>query len=275
MKHRLTSLLLSVLLLLSLFSGCMAASDTAPLQIPETAAPTAAEQTPSVSQTDIVDAAYGLGIMESLEGEHRLTGTVTQIITRYSSKYENITVEMTVEGRENRPIQCFRLEGPGVQDLRPGDEITVVGQLLNYNGIIEFNAGCRLEFFVKSDIPYEEETLPDLEGSEDSAETVAAYIHTYGCLPDFYMTKSEARDLFGWEGGALDNLAPGRAIGGDSFRNYEGQLPDAPGRYYTECDIGTIGNGARGAKRIVFSNDGLIFYTEDHYETFELLYGEP
>jgi hypothetical protein len=104
---------------------------------------------------------------------------------------------------------------------------------------------------------------------------VAAYIHANGCLPDFYMTKNEARDLFGWEGGALDNLAPGRAIGGDRYRNYEGQLPEAPGRYYTECDIDTIGNGVRGAKRIVFSNDGLIFYTEDHYETFELLYGEP
>ena len=116
--------------------------------------------------------------------------------------------------------------------------------------------------------------MPVVEDCDDSAEAVAAYIHTYGCLPDFYMTKNEARDLFGWEGGALDNLAPGRAIGGDSFRNYEGQLPHAPGRYYTECDIGTIGNGARGAKRIVFSNDGLIFYTEDHYETFELLYGE-
>ena len=113
------------------------------------------------------------------------------------------------------------------------------------------------------------------EAIDDSKEAVAAYIHENGCLPDFYMTKNEARDLFGWEGGALDNLAPGRAIGGDRFRNYEGQLPHAPGRYYTECDIGTIGNGSRGAKRIVFSNDGLVFYTEDHYETFELLYGEP
>ena len=275
MKYKLTSLLLSFLLVLSLFSGCTALPESDEGLVPEIPSEIVEETSGIPSAADIVDAAYALGVMESLDGEHRLTGTVTKIVTRYSSKYDNVSVEMAVSGREDRPILCFRLEGAGAEDLRPGDEITVVGELLNYNGTIEFNAGCLLEFFVKSDIPYEEETEPALEDSEDSAEAVAAYIHTYGCLPDFYMTKNEARDLFGWEGGALDNLAPGRAIGGDRFRNYEGQLPHAPGRYYTECDIETIGNGARGAKRIVFSNDGLIFYTEDHYETFELLYGEP
>ena len=274
MKLKITSLLLSSLLLLSLFSGCSDLPDAAVEVLPESMVTALEESSASISQTDIVDAAYSLGNMEVLEGEQRLTGTVTEIVTRYNSKYDNVTVEMTVEGRENRPVQCFRLEGPGVQDLRPGDEITVVGQLLNYNGIIEFTEGCYLEFFILGDHPIEEETEA-AENCTDSAEAVAAYIHTYGCLPEFYMTKNEARVLYGWEGGALDNLAPGMAIGGDTFRNYEGQLPDAPGRYYTECDIGTIGNGARGAKRIVFSNDGLIFYTEDHYETFELLYGEP
>ena len=162
-----------------------------------------------------------------------------------------------------------------MESLGVGDTITVSGEMMNYKGTIEFDAGCTLGSYVGTDPATPTETQPIPTDSDDSKEAVAQYIHTYGCLPDFYMTKNEARDLFGWEGGALDNLAPGRAIGGDSFRNYEGQLPHAPGRYYTECDIGTIGNGARGAKRIVFSNDGLIFYTEDHYETFELLYGEP
>lgn len=273
MKRKMTSLLLSILLLLSLFSGCAELPETTVEVLPEILETVSENSAVSVSQTDIVDAAYALGNMESLEEEQRLIGTVTKIVTRYSSKYDNVSVEMTVAGREDRPILCFRLEGPGVEDLRPGDEITVTGELLNYNGTIEFNAGCFLEYFVKGENPVEE-TEAVIEGSEDSAEAVAAYIHAYGCLPDFYMTKNEARDLFGWEGGALDNLAPGRAIGGDRFRNYEGQLPHAPGRYYTECDIGTIGNGSRGAKRIVFSNDGLVFYTEDHYETFELLYGE-
>ena len=125
-----------------------------------------------------------------------------------------------------------------------------------------------------------EEVVPEETAAEplvidDSKDAVAAYILAHGCLPDFYMTKAEARSIYNWEGGALDNLAPGCAIGGDEYHNYEGTLPEAKGRYYTECDIDTIGNGERGAKRIVFSNDGLIYYTEDHYETFELLYGEP
>lgn len=115
-------------------------------------------------------------------------------------------------------------------------------------------------------------TLIYPDGSYTSKEDVAQYIHTYGCLPQNFMTKDEARAL-GWEGGSLEPFAPGMCIGGDRFGNYEGLLPED--RDYTECDIDTLGADKRGAKRIVFSDDGLIFYTEDHYESFELLYGEP
>ena len=104
-------------------------------------------------------------------------------------------------------------------------------------------------------------------------EDVALYIYTYGRLPDNFMTKKEARNL-GWEGGGLDPYAEGMSIGGDRFGNYEGLLPNADGRTWTECDIDTMNASSRGAKRIVFSNDGLIYYTEDHYESFTLLYGE-
>ena len=112
------------------------------------------------------------------------------------------------------------------------------------------------------------------DGTFSTKEDVALYIHTYGHLPGNYITKSQARDL-GWEGGGLEKYAPGKCIGGDRFGNYEGLLPDAPGRIWTECDIDTLRQDNRGAKRIVFSNDGLIYYTDDHYESFELLYGEP
>ena len=123
-----------------------------------------------------------------------------------------------------------------------------------------------------------EETEPteaflDPDGSYTTKEDVALYIHLYGQLPGNFMTKKEARDL-GWEGGGLEDYAPGMCIGGDRFGNYEGLLPDAKGRIWTECDIDTLGAEKRGAKRIVFSNDGLIYYTDDHYESFELLYGE-
>lgn len=115
--------------------------------------------------------------------------------------------------------------------------------------------------------------LLDPDGSYTTKEDVALYIYTYGTLPGNFMTKSEARKL-GWEGGGLDDYAEGCSIGGDRFGNYEGLLPDAEGRTWTECDIDTMGASSRGAKRIVFSNDGLIYYTGDHYESFELLYGE-
>ena len=119
-----------------------------------------------------------------------------------------------------------------------------------------------------------EEAVIDEDGSYTTKEDVALYIHTYGKLPKNFITKDEARNL-GWEGGGLEDYAPGKCIGGDRFGNYEGLLPDAPGRKWTECDIDTLGAKSRGAKRIVFSNDGLIYYTDDHYESFELLYGEP
>ena len=111
----------------------------------------------------------------------------------------------------------------------------------------------------------------DEDGWYTSKEDVALYIHTYGELPDNFITKKEARAL-GWEGGSLEPFAPGKSIGGDRFGNREGSLPEASGRKYTECDIDTAGKKSRGAKRIVFSNDGLIFYTGDHYESFEQLY---
>lgn len=118
-----------------------------------------------------------------------------------------------------------------------------------------------------------EQTAIDEDGEYTSKEDVALYIHTYGKLPKNFIKKSEAKKL-GWEGGSLEPYAPGRSIGGDRFGNYEGLLPEAEGRRYTECDIDTMGRSSRGAKRIVFSNDGLIYYTGDHYKSFELLYGE-
>lgn len=101
-----------------------------------------------------------------------------------------------------------------------------------------------------------------------SKDDVALYIHTYNRLPKNFITKKEARSL-GWEGGSVEKFAQGKCIGGDRFYNNEEILPVKSGRTYTECDIDTLGKNSRGAKRIVFSNDGLIFYTENHYESFE------
>ncbi|SDI92292.1 ribonuclease [Lachnospiraceae bacterium G41] len=111
------------------------------------------------------------------------------------------------------------------------------------------------------------------DGEYTSKEEVALYIHLYNHLPGNYITKKEAQDL-GWDSskGNLNTVAPGKSIGGDKFGNREELLPKKEGRVYYECDI-DYKKGSRNAKRIVFSNDGLIYYTEDHYETYELLYG--
>lgn len=116
------------------------------------------------------------------------------------------------------------------------------------------------------------ESLPE-DGTYTTKDDVALYIHLYGHLPDNFITKKAAEAL-GWSGGSLEPYAPGKCIGGSHFGNYEGILPEADGRSYTECDINTLGAKSRGAERIVFSNDGLIYYTNDHYESFTLLYGE-
>lgn len=116
------------------------------------------------------------------------------------------------------------------------------------------------------------EAAIDEAGSYVSKEEVALYLHLYGHLPDNYITKDEAEDA-GWktEGLSLDEACPGKSIGGDRFGNREGKLPKANGRTWYECDI-DYGGGNRNAKRILYSNDGLIYYTEDHYKTFEQLY---
>ena len=120
---------------------------------------------------------------------------------------------------------------------------------------------------------YVEGLTIDSDGRYYSAFDVSLYLHVHGRLPDNYITKDEAREL-GWEGGSVEKVAPGYAIGGDVFGNREGLLPEEPGRIYYECDVDTKGTDSRGAHRLVYSDDGLIYYTSDHYETFELLYGE-
>jgi len=110
------------------------------------------------------------------------------------------------------------------------------------------------------------------DGYYTSKVDVALYLHTYGKLPYNFITKNEAINK-GWEAskGNLWDVTEKMSIGGDRFGNREGRLPDAKGRKWFECDIDYKG-GYRGEKRIIYSNDGLIYYTDDHYATFKKLY---
>ena len=112
------------------------------------------------------------------------------------------------------------------------------------------------------------------DGEYSTKDEVAAYLNEFGHLPDNYITKNEAQDL-GWNSskGNLWDVAPGKSIGGDKFGNREQRLPTKKGRKYYECDVNYDG-GYRNSDRIIYSNDGLIYFTEDHYKTFELLYGD-
>ena len=115
----------------------------------------------------------------------------------------------------------------------------------------------------------EDSLLPE-DGSYTTKEDVKEYLVQYGHLPPNFVTKKEAEKA-GWSGGNLEKILPGMCIGGDRFGNREGLLPKAKGRIWTECDINTLGKSSRGAERLVFSNDGLFYYTDDHYESFTKL----
>ena len=119
--------------------------------------------------------------------------------------------------------------------------------------------------------PPAESALPTIGEYYYDLTNVVLYLDLYGELPPNFITKAEARNL-GWSGGPVENYIEGGAIGGDYFGNYEGLLPKANGRSYHECDIDTDLSNGRGSKRLVFSNDGLYFYTSDHYESFSQVY---
>jgi len=115
----------------------------------------------------------------------------------------------------------------------------------------------------------EEENLLDIGGSYTDLDDLVSYIRAYNRLPNNFIRKNDAKKL-GWDSrkGNLFEVTSGKSIGGDRFGNYEGKLPKKENRIYYECDVNYKG-GHRGPERLVYSNDGLIFYTGDHYETFE------
>lgn len=105
-------------------------------------------------------------------------------------------------------------------------------------------------------------------------QRIVNYLSIYGELPENFITKREAKDL-GWDSryNYVGEVAPGKSIGGDYFGNYDGQLPPKKGRKWYECDVNYRGK-KRGAERLIYSNDGLYYYTNDHYQTFTQMFPE-
>ena len=144
--------------------------------------------------------------------------------------------------------------------------------------LVLFIAGAHAEILVEDGVVlFEDEMSGELLMVEygqpySIPEEVALYLYVFCVLPENFITKNDAQAL-GWVSskGNLWDVAYGCSIGGDRFGNREGLLPKAKGRNWFECDVNYEG-GFRGSERILFSNDGLIYYTNDHYATFTCLY---
>ena len=120
----------------------------------------------------------------------------------------------------------------------------------------------------------EKETGTEFTYPVTDPQQIVNYLGKYGELPENFITKKEARAL-GWDSwyNYVGEVAPGKSIGGDRFGNYEGQLPAKKGRTWYECDANYRGK-KRGAERVLYSSDGLYYYTRDHYKTFTQMYPE-
>ncbi len=118
----------------------------------------------------------------------------------------------------------------------------------------------------------EKDSYQEPQGPITDPQGIADHIFRYGKLPDNFITKKEAQKL-GWDSSYnyVGDVAPGKSIGGDRFGNYEGKLPDKKGRTWYEADCYYEGR-KRNSHRILFSSDGLVYYTDDHYETFTQMF---
>ena len=235
--------------------------------ITTTQKPTTTATTVSAADKQLVDRAFQLAQGEKIEGV-TLTGVVTSS-QGYSAGYGNATFDLQVQGTSGaKTIYCYRVKpaDPSHTDVAVGDRLSLTGTIQNYKGTIEFYPADYTHLgggavVTTTTRPTGSGTATiDENGIYDSKEEVGLYIHLYGKLPKNYVTKSQY------------NKDKYLCVGGDRFYNKEGRLPS--GEIYYECDIDTYGSTSRGAKRLVWTKSGIVYYTGDHYETFTQLYGE-
>ena len=226
---------------------------------------------PTVSAADkaLVDRAFQLAQGAKMEGV-TLTGVVTSS-QGYSAGYNNATFDLQVEGTDGaKTIYCYRVKPADSSrtEVVEGDRLSLSGTIQNYKGTIEFYpaeythlSGGGTTTTASISRPTGGDATIDEDGIYDSKEEVALYIHVYGKLPKNYFPKSQFNKNDRYQ-----------CCGGDRFYNKEGRLPS--GETYYECDIDTYGITSRGAKRLVWTKSGIVYYTGDHYGSFIQLYGE-
>ena len=177
-----------------------------------------------------------------------LAGAVLDTVIDAVENYEGDAESVGIIGGADGPTSILVTDGKD-------EEIGVIGGETTTIFIETESSG-------EKNVPVEGEYYYDLEN-------VVLYLYYYDELPDNYITQKEARSL-GWEGGTPERYLEGSAIGGDSFGNREGLLPEGK---YTECDLYTLGKDERGAERLVFTDDE-YYYTGDHYASFTQIWVE-
>ena len=130
------------------------------------------EETETTGSDAILDAAYALKDGQTMNSNVTLTGIITEIDTPWSDQYSNISVVIVVDGDTERPLLCYRLKGEGAKELIVGDTVTVTGKIKNYQGIIEFDAGCNLDKVEKTGVPTE---APEVDTTSVESILKAAY----------------------------------------------------------------------------------------------------
>ena len=228
--------------------------------------PTTAATAPNTATAEqqLVDKAFALTGNATLQAT--LSGTITNVKEDYSAQYNNASFTIQVKGSDGKAkdLYCYRCQPTGSdKTVVVGQTVTVSGTIKNYNGTIEFEKGSytvtggAVGYIIPTMATANVSVTED--GIYDSVQEVGLYTHLYGKLPKNYVRKNQyndERDL---------------CVGGDRFGNYERLLPF--GQTYYECDIDTLGRTSRGAKRLVWTTSGIVYYTSDHYQSFVQLYG--
>lgn len=191
-------------------------------------------------------------------GRHENTASAT--IQEYESSAQEVDLVVQDDAPEAEEAESKEEAGTEVQNESEAQAESEVRE-------DESEAQKQTSEIEDSEEDTKNDNLPTYGNYYYDVENVVLYLEVYDELPPNFITKNEAQAL-GWEGGSVEKYKEGSAIGGDTFGNREGLLPAADGRKYTECDIDTHGYNSRGSRRLVFSNDGLYFYTSDHYESF-------
>ena len=286
MKKRLSILLILALLL----SLCGCGADPGPLTLPQTQ-PVVTEA-PEITEATIIETITVPNLMgqqvHKLEDSEDYTVQISQTIANSSQAEGTILGQAPVGGTEAEkgaiiyvivttggPEEVIPTEPEATEPSRP----VVTQPVYTEPQLPEQTDPPGWDY---PEIPDPQETEPqqtqpaetepeyqlDRNGTYHTKEDVALYIYLYKCLPNNFVTKSQAKDLYNWKSGSLSKY--GKCIGGDRFYNNEGLLPS--GYTYYECDIGTLYTSSRGSKRLVFTYSGIVYYTDDHYESFVRLY---